>query len=62
MQSWIIRKVKTGEAVLEVWCEAKPNVVTQYEAVPVLQHLHDLNNPGTKAYAWARYQRQSSQE
>lgn len=55
-ESWVIRNAVTGETVCETWSKAiatrplKPG----YECVPVLQHLQELNRPGTPAYNWAR--------
>lgn len=43
--SWVIREKSTGRAVLEVWSAsvaAKVNTA-KYEAVPILQHLQELN-------------------
>lgn len=55
-ESWIIRNRVTGEVIAETWL---PHVVAalniaKYEAVPVLQHLQEVNRPGTLAYAWIR--------
>lgn len=43
--SWVIRNKKTGAAVMETF---NPEIVkrineAKYEAVPILQHLHEIN-------------------
>lgn len=50
--SWIIRVKQTGEPIIEVFRKPKYELCEKYELVPVLQHLQELNRPGTLAREW----------
>lgn len=54
--SWVIRNKETGEPVLETFDRAKVDALNteKYEAVPAREHLEQLNDPTTRASAWAR--------
>lgn len=54
--SWIVRNKATGEVVMETYDRKKVDALNtaKYEAVPVLQHLQELNDPSTPAYRAAR--------
>jgi hypothetical protein len=57
--SWVIRDTRTGEPKLESFDKAKCEHIlkcaaSHYEIVPILQHLQEINRPGTLVYAWAR--------
>lgn len=55
--SWVIRDRVTGQAVAETFTKEFAEVVNahskNFEAVPILQHLQELNTEGTNACAWA---------
>lgn len=53
---WVIRCKTTGRVICEVWQRSVADKVNRakYEAVPVLQHLQEINRPGTLAYKAAR--------
>lgn len=54
--SWIIRNKETGEAVCETFDARKLKYLNtiHYEAVPVMQHLTEVNDPESKAGQFAR--------
>lgn len=54
--AWMLREKATGEAVMETSDPAKVRALNteKYEAIPIGQHLADLNKPETKAAQWAR--------
>lgn len=60
--SWVIREKETGRAVLETHDERKVRALNtaKYEAVPITQHLQELNAPGTKAAVAARQPQERS--
>lgn len=50
--SWVIRNKETGEPVMETFERSTAERINhdKYEAVPVAQHLAEINTPGTKQY------------
>lgn len=50
--SWIIRDRFTGRVECETFVEPVTPLSDNLEAVPVLQHLQELNTPGTLARKW----------
>lgn len=54
--SWVIRNKRTGEVIMETYSKKVVSILntTKYEAVPVQQHLVEVNTLGTLAYKVAR--------
>lgn len=57
--SWVIREKSTGHAITEVKDSEKmraglKHLKPKFEAVPVLQHLQELNDPTSLASQWMR--------
>lgn len=52
--SFIIRVRATGESKVECARDTQSSLRGYLESVPALQHLQELNDPKTLAYAWAR--------
>lgn len=54
--SWVLRETATGRVIAETFDANKVAALNtaRYEAVPVVQHLHEVNTPGTLAYRVAR--------
>ena len=54
--SWVLRNKETGEVIAETYDRKKVDALNtaKYEAVPVREHLQEVNTEGTKAYARAR--------
>lgn len=54
--SWVLRETVTGRVIAETFDANKVAALNtaRYEAVPVVQHLHEVNTPGTLAYRVAR--------
>jgi len=60
--SWVIRNKATGEVMLETFDKKKVDALNteKYEAVPVQQHLGEINTPGTLANEVARGEQSST--
>jgi len=54
--SWVIRDKATGETIMETFQKSVADKVNpeKYEAVPILQHLQELNEEGSKARNYAQ--------
>ena len=54
--SWVLRDKATGEVVMETFDKKKVDALNtaKYEAVPIQQHLGELNDPDSLAGKWAR--------
>lgn len=59
--SWVLRDKNTGRVIAETFDRKKVDTLNtdRYEAVPVIEHLHQINTPGTLAYRVAREPQQS---
>lgn len=62
--SWILRDKATGRAIAETFDRKKVDALNtdRYEAVPVIEHLQQLNTPGTLVYRVAREPQQAPSE
>jgi len=62
--SWVIRNKATGEVMLETFDKKKVDALNteKYEAVPVQQHLGEINTPGTLANQVATGEQASAAE
>lgn len=54
--SWVIREKSTGKAVAETFDRRKVDALNaeRYEAVPIAQHLAEVNDPSSRAGQAAR--------
>lgn len=54
--SWVIRHKETGKVICETFDKRKLRYLNtvHYEAVPVVQHLSEVNDPETRAGKAAR--------
>lgn len=54
--SWVIREKETGRVMFETFQKSVADKINRkrYEAVPILQHLQEVNRKGTLAYKVAR--------
>jgi hypothetical protein len=55
--SWVIRNKDSGAVIMETSSDEKVAALNtaKYEAVPILQHLQELNDPSSKARQAAEY-------